>query len=52
MANGTPSWELIPIPQIARLPGLTWKLKNIELYKNSNPDKHSDDMNKLVKLIQ
>lgn len=52
LANGTPDWELIPIHKIAGLPGLAWKLKNIELYKNSNPDRHSYDMSKLAELIK
>lgn len=51
LANAEPNWDLIKIPNIDKLPGITWKLKNIRLYKDSNPYKHTEDVKKLNKIL-
>lgn len=45
--NGTPDWDLFPIPRLSEMPAVQWKLKNIENLMKSNPKKHQELIKKL-----
>ena len=44
--NGEPTWSLFPV-EIENLPGIKWKLVNIQKLKATNPQKHSSLYNEL-----
>jgi predicted nucleotidyltransferase component of viral defense system len=44
LKSGTPNWSLFPIDNIEHLPGVQWKLKNINKIPN---DKKNEQLNKL-----
>lgn len=45
--KGTPDWEKCCAGNLSRYPAVMWKLRNIEVLKSKNPDKHLDGVNKL-----
>jgi len=49
LVAGTPEWALLPIPHLAQLPAVQWKLQNLSRLKKSNPSKfksQADELNK------
>lgn len=40
--DGEPDFTLIGLPQAADLPGVGWKVLNLQKLKQSNPDKHAE----------
>lgn len=45
--QGTPDWDLFPMPRLKELPAVQWKLKNIRTLITSNPEKHHELTSKL-----
>lgn len=45
IANGTPNWLLLNVPNLNKLPGILWKLENIAKLIAKNPDKHKQMVN-------
>ena len=48
--RGEPEWSLLPIPHLAELPALRWKLTNIEALKRS-PQKHAAAIDRLRRIL-
>ena len=48
--RGEPEWSLLPIPHLAELPALRWKLTNIEALKRSN-EKHAAAIDRLRRIL-
>ncbi len=48
--RGEPEWSLLPIPHLAGLPALRWKLTNIEALKRS-PEKHAAAIDRLRRIL-
>ncbi len=48
--NGEPKWELFPV-KIENLPGIKWKLLNIQKLKAGNTQKHSELYNELKRKL-
>ena len=48
---GEPDWSLLPIPHLAQLPAVRWKLDNIEALK-SNSGKHADAVERLRRILE
>lgn len=49
--EGEPAWELIGLKGIESLPGVKWKLQNIELLKMKNKSKHKNEIEKLKSVL-
>jgi hypothetical protein len=49
--RGEPDWPLLPIPHLAELPALRWKLANIEKLKQS-PARHRAAVDKLRTILE
>ena len=49
LKSGTPNWSLLPIENIEHLPGIQWKLQNV----NKIPDdKKNEQLNKLKRVLK
>ena len=46
-----PRFELIGLPQAARLPAVRWKLRNLQAFKENDPDRHADQRSALKALF-
>jgi predicted nucleotidyltransferase component of viral defense system len=46
-----PEWSLLGIPHLEQLPGLKWKLQNLEKLKNSNAKKFAEQSAALARLL-
>jgi len=46
-----PIWEFFNVENASELPAVRWKLQNIERLKRENPQKHTDLVNTLDKLL-
>ncbi|MCK4923047.1 MAG: hypothetical protein KAS71_18495 [Bacteroidales bacterium] len=51
LKQGTPDWDLFPMPMLSELPAVQWKLQNIQKLMNSNPEKHQGLIKKLESLL-
>lgn len=49
--RGEPDWSLLPIPNLAELPALRWKLANIETLKQS-PARHQSAVDALRTVLE
>lgn len=49
--HGEPDWQLLPIPGIEKLPGIQWKLLNINKLKKANPSKYQEALGNLKKTL-
>jgi hypothetical protein len=45
--EGNPIWELLNAQNVKELPAIRWKLQNIEVLRNGNPNKYKEMMNAL-----
>lgn len=45
--DGTPDWDKCMAGDLSRFPSVQWKLRNIELLKSKNPEKHQSGVEKL-----
>lgn len=50
--DATPDFELIDLPEAARLPAIRWKLMNLEKLKRHNPEKQAAQREQLERLFQ
>lgn len=50
--RGNPDWDLFPVAGLKDMPAVQWKLMNIQNLKRSNPDKHTEILNKLESLLK
>jgi predicted nucleotidyltransferase component of viral defense system len=48
MAEGSPDWKLLDIAHAEQLPGIRWKLRNLALLKENNPEKFEGQAETLV----
>ena len=48
--DAEPDFELIGLPQAAKLPAVKWKCENLEKLRNNNPKKHSEQRMEIEKL--
>lgn len=46
-----PIWEFFNVENASELPAVRWKLQNIERLKRENPQKHSDLVDTLEKVL-
>lgn len=44
-----PEWPLLGIPHLEQLPGLKWKLQNLERLRNSNAKKFAEQSDALAR---
>lgn len=49
--QGEPDWQLLPIPGIEKLPGIQWKLLNINKLKKENPSKYQEALGNLKNIL-
>lgn len=49
--DGEPDFELIGLPSGADLPGVRWKVLNLQNLKRSNPDKHAEQRGMLEEAL-
>jgi predicted nucleotidyltransferase component of viral defense system len=47
-----PKWTLLHVPHLAELPGLRWKLQNLERLRKADPRKFSEQTDALARLLQ
>lgn len=48
---GEPDWSLLPYPHASELPALTWKLRNLEIFRSQRPDEFTRQHASLVALL-
>lgn len=48
LLNATPEWPLLGIPHLDQLPGIRWKLHNLEQLKKKNPKKFAEQVEALT----
>lgn len=48
---GAPKWSLFPLNVLQRLPAVKWKLQNIQKLKKQNPEKHLQQLNRLIEKL-
>lgn len=51
LASGAPQWELLGISHVEHLPGMRWKLHNLEQLKKSNTKKFDEQVCALEKSL-
>lgn len=51
MAEGSPDWRLVNIPNTENFPGILWKLENIKNLMAKNPIKHKQMMGYLKEVL-
>jgi predicted nucleotidyltransferase component of viral defense system len=49
--QGDPAWELIDLPNLAKMPAVQWKLKNIQSLLKSDPAKHALQLQALAEKL-
>jgi len=47
-----PEWSLLGVPHLEELPGLRWKLQNLERLRKTNARKFAEQSDALVRLLQ
>lgn len=51
LVSGGPDWSLMGIAQLEQLPGIRWKLHNLERLRESNPMKFAEQADLLAALL-
>lgn len=51
LARNEPNWALLDIEHLEQLPGIRWKLRNLEQLAKANPKKHKAQAQDLERLI-
>ena len=46
-----PDWTLLPVPHLAELPGLRWKLLNLEKFRREQPRRHASALANLERTL-
>ena len=49
--DAEPDFDLIGLPDAVNLPGVRWKILNLEKLKRENPDKHADQRTDIERLL-
>jgi hypothetical protein len=49
--EATPKWDFIEIDKICELPSVNWKLKNLNLLKERNPQKFAEQVEQLQRVL-
>ena len=47
-----PEWSLLGVPHLEQLPGLRWKLQNLESLRRANPQKFAEQLDALARLLR
>ena len=47
-----PEWSLLGVPHLEQLPGLRWKLQNLESLRRANPQKFAEQSDALARLLR
>lgn len=48
-SNGDPDWSIY---NLERFPSIQWKLKNLQAFKESQPQKHQEQFKALLKIVE
>ena len=51
LVSATPKYELLDVPHLHELPGIRWKLKNLEQLRATNPKKFDGQKKLLEQLL-
>jgi len=51
LVAGEPEWSLLGVEHLEQLPGLRWKLQNIEQIRQANPKKFATQSDELARLL-
>lgn len=51
LVNAEPEWTLLEVPHLKQLPGLQWKLQNLERLRKANARKFAEQSDALVRFI-
>ena len=51
LAQNEPNWNLLGIEHLSRLPGIRWKLSNLERLAKANPTKLKEQAQQLERLL-
>lgn len=52
LVTAEPEWALLDIPHVEKLPGVRWKLQNLERLRKTNARKFAEQSDALVRLLQ
>jgi hypothetical protein len=52
LVAGKPEWSLLDVPHLESLPGLQWKLQNLERLRNSNAKKFVEQSKALARHLE
>lgn len=47
-----PDWALLPHPQVKELPGIRWRLQNLEKFRKEQPERYADARAKLENVLK
>lgn len=47
-----PDWDLLPIAHVRELPGIRWKMKNLERLRNEQPARHAEALERLDRTLE
>lgn len=52
LAAAEPEWALLGVPHLKQLPGVRWKLQNLERLRKADPRKFAEQKDTLARLLQ
>jgi hypothetical protein len=52
LVTAEPEWSLLGVPHLEQLPGLRWKLQNLESLRRANPQKFVEQSDALARLLR
>lgn len=52
LVGAEPQWSLVGVPHLEQLPGMRWKLQNLERLRKTNARKFAEQSDALVRLLQ
>jgi len=47
-----PDWSLLPVPHVAELPGIRWKLHNLEILRREQPARYAQALAGLERILE
>lgn len=47
-----PDWSLLPVPHLRELPGIRWKLHNLERLRSEQPARHAEALANLERVLE
>jgi hypothetical protein len=51
LVGAEPAWDLLGVPHLEQLPGVQWKLQNLEKLRKANAKKFSEQTDTLARLL-